>query len=91
MSDMTLTKVLRDGGLADRATVRGFRSSFRRWAAERTNAEHAVMELSLAHAVGSAVEKAYARLDLLAKRRRPMDQWGSYIVGTGGEIVKLHG
>ena len=28
MSDMTLTKVLRSVGLADRATVHGFRSSF---------------------------------------------------------------
>ena len=91
MSDMTLTKVLRDVGLADRATVHGFRTSFRTWAAERTNAEHAVMELSLAHAVGSAVEQAYARSDLLAKRRRLMDQWGGYITGTGAEVVKLHG
>ena len=91
MSDMTLTKVLRDVGLADRATVHGFRTSFRTWAAERTNAEHAVMELSLAHAVGSAVEQAYARSDLLAKRRRLMDQWGSYITGVGAEVMKLHG
>ena len=49
MSDMTLTKVLRSTGLADRATVHGFRSSFRDWAGERTNTVHAVMELSLAH------------------------------------------
>ena len=91
MSDMTLTKVLRDVGLADRATVHGFRTSFRTWAAERTNAEHAVMELSLAHAVGSAVEQAYARSDLLAKRRRLMDQWGSFITGTGAKVMKLHG
>ena len=37
LSDMTLTKVLRDTGLADRATVHGFRSAFRTWAAERAN------------------------------------------------------
>lgn len=91
MSDMTLTKVLRDVGLAERATVHGFRTSFRTWAAERTNAEHAVMELSLAHAVGSAVEQAYARSDLVAKRRRLMDQWGSYITRTAAEVMKLHG
>ena len=90
LSDMSLTKVLRDTGLAERATVHGFRTSFRTWAAERTNAEHAVMELSLAHAVGS-VEQAYARSDLLAKRRRLMDQWASYVTGTRAEVVKLHG
>ena len=44
MPDMTLTKVLRSAGLAERATVHGFRSTFRDWAAERTNAPHAVME-----------------------------------------------
>ena len=54
MSDMTLTKVLRDTGLADRAAVHGFRSSFRDWAAEQTDASHAAMELSLAHTVGTA-------------------------------------
>ena len=58
LSDMALTKLLRDNGLAERTTVHGLRSSFRTWASERTNAEHATMELSLAHAVGSAVERA---------------------------------
>ena len=79
MSDMTLTKVLRTTGLAERATVHGFRSTFRDWASECTNAPHAVMELSLAHAVGSSVEQAYARSDLIAKRRELMDQWARFV------------
>ena len=91
MSDMTLTKVLRTTGLAARTTVHGFRSSFRDWASECTNAAHAVMELSLAHKVGSAVEQAYARSDLLAKRRRLMEQWAAYITGADADVVKLHG
>ena len=91
MSDMTLTKVLRTTGLAARTTVHGFRSSFRDWASECTNAAHAVMELSLAHKVGSAVERAYARSDLLAKRRRLMDQWGAYITGADADVVQLRG
>ena len=92
LSDMSLTKVLRDNNLADRATVHGFRSSFRTWASERTNADHAVMELCLAHAVGSSVEQAYARSDLLAKRRRLMAQWGVFVVGsTDMNVVQLHG
>ena len=89
MSDMTLTKVLRATGLA--STVHGFRSSFRDWAAERTNAAHAVMELSLAHKVGSSVEQAYARSDLLAKRRHLMEQWAAYITGTDDDEVQSHG
>ena len=92
MSDMTLTKVLRDIGLADRATVHGFRTSFRTWASERTNADHAVMELSLSHTVGSAVEQTYARSDLFDKRRRLMDRWAAYLEGGGNaKVVRLHG
>ena len=87
--NMTLTKVLRSTGLADRATVHGFRTSFRTWASECTEADHAVMELSLGHAVGSAVEQAYARSDLLEKRRRLMDRWAAYLTGTEGKVVKL--
>ena len=79
MSDMTLTKVMRDTGLAARATVHGFRSSFRTWASEQTDAPHAVMELSLAHTVGTAVEQAYARSDLLARRRKLMQQWADFL------------
>ena len=91
MSDMTLTKVLRTTGLAERATVHGFRSTFRDWASECTNAPHAVMELSLAHAVGSSVEQAYARSDLIAKRRALMDQWGSFVTGGGPDSAPLDG
>ena len=79
LSDMTLTKVLRATGLADRATVHGFRSSFRDWAAECTSAPHAVMELSLAHRVGSAVEQAYARSDHLDQRRTLMNSWADFV------------
>ena len=79
LSDMSLTKLLRDNGLAERATVHGFRSTFRTWASEKTSADNAVMELSLAHVIGNAVEQAYARSDLLAKRRTLMEQWGDFV------------
>ena len=91
MSDMTLTKLLRTTGLAERATVHGFRSTFRDWAAECTGAPHAVMELSLAHAVGSSGEQAYARSDLIAKRRALMDQWGSFVTGGSADYAPLAG
>ena len=38
LSDMTPTKILRDAGRADRATVHSFRASFRIWALEQTDA-----------------------------------------------------
>ena len=50
MSNMTLTKLLRDTGLAERATVHGFRSSFRDWCGE-TGKPRELAEAALAHAV----------------------------------------
>ena len=91
LSDMALTKLLRTTGLAERATVHGFRSTFRDWAAECTSAPHAVMELSLAHAVGSSVEQAYARSDLIAKRRTLMDEWASFVNGGGRDSATPDG
>ena len=89
MSDMTLTTLLRRLKVADRTTVHGFRSTFRDWAAECTHAPHAVMELSLAHAVGNAVEAAYARSDLFDRRRALMDQWAAYLDGPAGAVVPM--
>ena len=91
LSDMTLTKVLRDTGLAGRTVVHGFRTSFRTWASERTSVPHAVAEMALAHTVGSAVERSYARSDLFEKRRRLMDQWAAYVTGASATVVRLHG
>ena len=91
LSNMTMTKLLRDVKLADRATVHGFRSAFRTWASEQTNTAHAVMEMALAHAVGSSVERSYARSDLFAKRRALMQRWADYVTSSGAEVVRLHG
>jgi integrase len=62
-------------------TVHGFRSTFRDWTAETTSFPNHVVELALAHAIGSAVEAAYRRGDLLDKRRELMNAWGTYCVG----------
>ena len=81
MSDMTLTKVLRSTGLAERATVHGFRSSFKNWALEQTDAPWAVSEAALAHVLGNSTEQAYARSDLFERRRALMQQWADYLTG----------
>lgn len=90
LSNMAITKLLRDTGLAERATTHGFRASFRTWADEETSADYAAKELSLAHTVGNAVVQAYARGDLLAKRRRLMQQWANYLTGAAANVVELH-
>ena len=79
LSDMTLTKVLRSTGLADRATVHGFRTSFKTWTMEQTDTPWAVGEAALAHQLGGSVEQAYARSDLFVRRRTLMQKWADYV------------
>ncbi len=81
MSDMTLTKVLRSVGLAEQATVHGFRSSFKNWALEQTDTPWVVSEAALAHSLGNSTEQAYARSDLFERRRTLMQQWADYLAG----------
>ena len=80
-SNVSMMLYLKRNNLAKRMTVHGCRASFRTWASECTDADFAVMELSLAHAVGSAVMQAYDRAELLAKRRALMEAWGLYVSG----------
>ena len=84
LSDMTLTKVLRVTGLAERTTVHGFRSAFRDWCAE-TGKPREIAEAALAHRV-PGVEGAYFRSDLFQRRRELMDQWAAYLVGDGSGV-----
>ena len=77
LSDMTLTAVTRRMELD--AVPHGMRSTFRDWAAERTDFPRDVAEMALAHAIGNAVEAAYRRGDLFAKRAEMMAAWGTFI------------
>ena len=79
LSDMTLTKVLRSTGLAERATVHGFRGSFRTWAQERSKAPRAAKELALAHRIGDDVEESYIHTDMLDERIPLMDEWVEFL------------
>jgi integrase len=74
---MTLRNALaRHGGAG--FTVHGFRSAFRDWAGERTHAPRELLEVALSHRLGDATEAAYARSDLIEKRRRIMDAWAAH-------------
>jgi integrase len=81
---MALLGLLRRMGRSD-ITAHGFRSTFRDWAAERTNFPSEVAEMALAHAVGSKVEAAYRRGDLFDKRRRLMEAWAEYCAKAPAE------
>ena len=77
IDDMTLSKLLRDLGIA--GVPHGFRSSFQDWASERTDHPREVIEAALAHVVPNKVEAAYARSDLFERRRLLMADWAKYL------------
>ena len=88
LSDMTLTAVLRRMDRDD-ITVHGFRSTFRDWAAERTNFAREVAEMALAHSIGDAVEAAYRRGDLFEKRRDLMQTWATYCGKKSAVVIPI--
>jgi integrase len=77
LSDMSMLMLLRRMDV-ENVTVHGFRSTFRDWASEVASVPREIAEMSLSHRVGSDVERAYARSDLLDKRRILMEQWSGY-------------
>jgi integrase len=77
LSNMVFLMLLRRMEQSD-ITAHGFRSSFRDWAAERTNFPSEVAKMALAHGVGDKVDAAYRRGDLFERRRRMMAAWETF-------------
>jgi integrase len=95
LGDQTLARVLKRMG-RDGITTHGMRSAFSDWAHEQTAHSNHTIEISLAHAVGSDVEKAYRRGPMVAKRARLMADWAKYcatpsVVRTGADVVAIGG
>ena len=61
-------------------TVHGLRSTFRDWCAEHGE-DRELAEIALSHAVRDATEAAYARSDLLDRRRLLMQRWADFACG----------
>lgn len=77
LSDMTLTKVMRDMKVS--AVPHGFRATFSSWVASSTAYSVEVREMALAHAIGDDTVEAYQRDDLFKKRRHMMQDWANFI------------
>ena len=88
LSNMAMLMLLRRMQV-EGVTVHGFRSTFRDWASEVANAPREVAEMSLAHKVGSDVERAYARSDLLEKRRAMKELFVAYVSGETAKVLQL--
>ena len=87
ISDMTMTKLLRDDGITG-VTVHGFRSAFTDWAAETTDFPKEVVEKALAHKLPNRVEAAYRRTDFFDKRRDLMTRWAAYLDTARAQAVE---
>lgn len=87
-SENALQNVINDMGLKGRATVHGFRSSFRDWAGETTNFQRETIEAALSHRVGDDTERAYRRGDALLKRQKLMEAWAGFLARKVGSNVR---
>jgi len=88
LSDMAISKVMRDAGLT--AVPHGFRSSMRDWAAEQhPEIPDPVAEAALSHTVPDAVIKAYKRTKFLELRRTLLDHWSAYLEADHSNVVQF--
>jgi len=71
--------------------VHGFRSTFSTWASEATAFPPLVIEMSLSHSVGTAVQRAYRRTTLFDKRRKLMESWAKHCEApaTAGAVIPI--
>ena len=100
LSGMIMSQTLKRLGHGN-VTTHGFRSSFRDWAAERTNFPREICEMALAHAVAGKTEAAYWRSDVIDKRRQLAEAWSRFCMSPAVEaagditgdvnVVPLHG
>jgi integrase len=88
LSDTAMRKYLQDDLKKSGLTVHGFRSTFRVWAAERTNAPREIAEAALGHVIGDRTEAAYLRSDFFARRRKLMEMWAKFCVSGAASAGK---
>lgn len=91
LSNMSMLELMRDMR-GKGATVHGFRSTFRDWAAEQTSYPNELCEIALAHVVSDKTEAAYRRGDMMEKRRRLMADWAGYceqMPAERGKVVSI--
>jgi integrase len=103
LSDMSISAVMRrmqetevktgGAGFVDprnkRAAVpHGLRSTFRQWAAEQ-GYQRDMAEIALAHFIGSDVERAYQRSDMLERRRAMMAAWADFLMNREAKLLNL--
>ena len=87
LSDSTLSNLLKDNLI--QAVPHGFRTSFKTWAVEKTNAPYQASEFALAHVIRNKAEAAYQRSDLLDIRRNLMNSWAQYVGNERANVIPM--
>lgn len=80
LRDAPLSRLCRENDIG--CVPHGFRSSFRDWCSE-TGVAREVAEAALAHNLGDATERAYARSSMFERRREVMEAWAQYVTVEG--------
>lgn len=76
-SSNTMLKLLKVD-MARKATVHGFRSTFRTWGQNETSIERGILEYCIHHIEGDEAELAYARGDCWEKRKAALKEWEEF-------------
>jgi integrase len=87
ISATAIGKALNEIGEAGRP--HGFRTSFRTWVQDTEAVSETVAETALAHVIGNKVRRAYARSDLLDRRRIAMLKWAEFVTGQEAKVIEL--
>ena len=86
-SDSTFSKLFKD--LEIPAVPHGMRSCFKNWTREELpNPDHVMVEIAMAHEVGTEVEKAYGTSDMFDKRRALLQEWSDFLTAGMERVPK---
>src|SRR6516165_8829748 len=91
LSQWAMPWIMEHMGQRGQTTIHGFRASFSTFAYSQTAHSAHTIEISLAHNVGSEVERAYRRTDMVAKRRQLMEAWAKYCTSPPTKVGMASG
>jgi integrase len=88
---LRMARILERMNLKGSVTVHGFRSTFKDWASDNTSFPSEMAEIALAHKVGTKVEQAYRRSDMMERRRKMMTAWAQFITtpATTANVIPM--
>lgn len=87
MASSMMNELIWRMGYKGKATIHGFRSTFRDWAGDETGFDREAIEFCLAHKIGDKVEAAYRRGSAVAKRRQIMQAWADMVCAVSNIVM----